>query len=357
MGDLAHRQHQRHKNDDIPWDIGGPQPALARLLSSTSVGPRVLDIGCGTGELALWVAAHPGAPDTTVTGIDLAHEAIDRAMARAQIRGLAVDFRVADAVSFGEAPEVYDTVLDSGLLHSLDDRDVEAYVRSLARLTRPGGAVRVLAAAHHEQRPWGLTPEQLRAIFASEHWSETAVVPAEVLGGVDGSVRMPGHLVTTRRTRTPGPLRGTSITWHWPGDGIDPFDVRSPDTHWVTYAGHGWGRAWPAGEPRGWGALDGDFLDEVPTGYKSILLEERCAVVHRGHTVREWDETGEQPERSPSLDPTESVWQVRSQHGKGPGKGAVLSDYTSALAVALDRSSADDDGWMVLRRLRHQDWH
>jgi hypothetical protein len=33
-----------------PWDIGGPQPALAEVLDDGVKGPKVLDVGCGTGD-------------------------------------------------------------------------------------------------------------------------------------------------------------------------------------------------------------------------------------------------------------------------------------------------------------------
>ena len=49
-----------------PWDIDGPQPALARVANAGLVAGRVLDIGCGTGENALFFASLR----LEVTGLD-----------------------------------------------------------------------------------------------------------------------------------------------------------------------------------------------------------------------------------------------------------------------------------------------
>src|SRR5699024_3077584 len=99
----------------VPWDIGEPQPALAELVSRGWCSGTVLDIGCGTGELGMALAArgHP------VTGVDLAPSAIERARQKAAERGLEVDFRTADATALDGYDDYFDTVLDSGLLHCL----------------------------------------------------------------------------------------------------------------------------------------------------------------------------------------------------------------------------------------------
>ena len=76
-----------------PWDIGGPQPALAALLDAGVRGPKVLDVGCGTGDLAIALARR----GHDVTAVDISRVAIDAARAKATAEGLAVRFEVQDA--------------------------------------------------------------------------------------------------------------------------------------------------------------------------------------------------------------------------------------------------------------------
>src|SRR5437868_11047272 len=67
-----------------PWDIEGPQPAFVGLADSGKITGTVLDIGCGTGENALFLTERGHA----VLGVDLSGTAIRRAREKAAQRGL-----------------------------------------------------------------------------------------------------------------------------------------------------------------------------------------------------------------------------------------------------------------------------
>src|SRR4030095_14298022 len=99
-----------------PWDIGQPQPAVGRLAAAGGFTGAVLDAGCGTGENALYLAAQ----GLSVLGVDVAETALAIARDKAGIRGIDVEFAVADALHLERLGRTFETVLDSGLFHTFD---------------------------------------------------------------------------------------------------------------------------------------------------------------------------------------------------------------------------------------------
>ncbi len=77
-----------------PWDIGRPQPAIVRLAEAGQIRGSVLDVGCGTGENALYLAAR----GHECWGIDFVPIAIERAKAKAAERSSDVHFAVGNAL-------------------------------------------------------------------------------------------------------------------------------------------------------------------------------------------------------------------------------------------------------------------
>ena len=118
-----------------PWDIDGPQPALARVANAGLVAGRVLDIGCGTGENALFFASLR----LEVTGLDASGAAIARAKSKARTRGLSATFIRGNVLRLAELGQTFDTVTDSGLLHVLSDHDMEQVIRGIHAVLVPEG--------------------------------------------------------------------------------------------------------------------------------------------------------------------------------------------------------------------------
>jgi 2-polyprenyl-3-methyl-5-hydroxy-6-metoxy-1,4-benzoquinol methylase len=173
-----------------PWDIGRPQAPF--VAAAGAIGPRVLDIGCGTGDLAIWLAEHGRA----VTGIDYLEQPLALARAKAADRSVAVNFLQIDALAAGEIPERFDAVTDCGLFHTFDDAGRAAYVRGLARLLEPGSRVFLLCMSTSEpgmQGPRRVSEAELRAAFR-DGWEVESLAPArfEVVPGIPGAEFSPG---------------------------------------------------------------------------------------------------------------------------------------------------------------------
>jgi 2-polyprenyl-3-methyl-5-hydroxy-6-metoxy-1,4-benzoquinol methylase len=116
-----------------PWDIGRPQQAF--LDVADRITGSIRDAGCGTGDNALFCASR----GHKVTGIDFLEEPIQRAKRQAAERGLTAAFLVRDALALKDLPELFDSVMDSGLCHVFAEEARKRYVAGLASVLRPSG--------------------------------------------------------------------------------------------------------------------------------------------------------------------------------------------------------------------------
>jgi cyclopropane fatty-acyl-phospholipid synthase-like methyltransferase len=129
-----------------PWDIGRPQQAYVELVQTGTIRESVLDVGCGTGEHALYLAQH----GHEVWGVDSSPTAIGKAQQKAAARGVAVTFRVADALQLQELDRTFETAIDSGLFHVFSDEERVRFVQSLAGVLKPGGSYYLLCFSEQE---------------------------------------------------------------------------------------------------------------------------------------------------------------------------------------------------------------
>ncbi|HZK66439.1 MAG TPA: class I SAM-dependent methyltransferase [Chloroflexota bacterium] len=150
-----------------PWDIGRPQREIVRLEDAGEIRGSVLDVGCGTGENALYLAER----GHEVWGVDSAPAAIEKAKAKVRQRGLEATFQPFDALRLEGLGRSFDTVIDSGLFHVFSDEERPSFVRSLGAVLHPGGDYFMMCFSDLQPGclgPRRVTQGEIRAAFGEE---------------------------------------------------------------------------------------------------------------------------------------------------------------------------------------------
>jgi len=178
-----------------PWDTDQVPKELSTLIEGAGALPhgRALDIGCGTGTQAVYMARS----GWEVTAVDAVPRPLSRARARADEAGVSVDWILADAARLhrlGLTPG-FTLVFDRGCFHGLDESQRGAYAAAVDELAAPGATLLMMAFAPNRvvAAPAGLEQSELVGRFPE--WELASASPDS-----DGEIS--------------GPLRNVPRTWY-----------------------------------------------------------------------------------------------------------------------------------------------
>ena len=167
--------------DAASWLMSfGRAPAIRRMtleMAEVRPGEAVLDVGCGTGSLALAAKAAVGR-EGSVRGIDASPEMIEQARRKAAKAGAKADFRVAliEELPFPEAR--FDLVLSSFMLHHLPDDVKRKGLAEVRRVLKPGGRFLAVDFGSTSQSVGG----HLLSIFGHSHGQASLEALAPAMG-------------------------------------------------------------------------------------------------------------------------------------------------------------------------------
>lgn len=164
-------------------------------LLQPATGEHLLDIGCGIGGPARWIAAHYGCH---VTGIDLTPEFCEAARALTDLTGqsTAVAFHLGSATALPFADATFDRVYSQNVVMNIADK--AAFYAEACRVLRPGGiaAFSNLAAGPNGE-PFYPTP-----------WAQSAATSfLSTLAQTEQNVRDAGFEIVSFREATPEVLQ------------------------------------------------------------------------------------------------------------------------------------------------------
>lgn len=142
---------QRYQEGVPPWEIGRPQSWVVELFHQDAFEGDMLDVGCGTGENALFLAAQ----GLSVTGVDFSRTAIELAQEKGAQRQSSAKFRVGNALKLSLLNRSFDTIIDSALFHVFTDKERPLYAESLAAALKPHGVAYIVCFSEKEPGDWG----------------------------------------------------------------------------------------------------------------------------------------------------------------------------------------------------------
>jgi SAM-dependent methyltransferase len=189
-----------------PYRIPAPNARLVEMTSELAPG-EALDLGCGNGGDALWLARR----GWKVTALDISATSVDRLTQHAQETGLQ-DRITATRIDLdqGLPPGTFDLV-NAHYLHAVSGLDRGRLFRSAAHALRPGG--RLLIVDHGSTAPWSWnrdpdvrypSPQEVSAEIGldSSTWQVLmADAQQRIATGPDGrTAEVTDHILMTQRT-------------------------------------------------------------------------------------------------------------------------------------------------------------
>lgn len=113
------------------------------LLDQAAIEPRhrVLDLGCGTGTLA--ILAKAAVPEAEVSGLDGDPQILEQARAKATTAAAEVRFDHGYSTELPYEPASFDRVLSTLFFHHLTSDDKRTTLREIVRVLRPGGELHI----------------------------------------------------------------------------------------------------------------------------------------------------------------------------------------------------------------------
>ena len=152
-----------------PWDRGViPRELVALVEGPDALAPgKAIDIGCGTGTQAIYLARH----GWRVTAVDIVDRALHTAQRKAYAAGVSVEWKRGDVARLGEVAgeDTFDLLFDQGCFHGLPDAARDGYAEGASSIASQGAHFLCAAFAPRPRGPLprGMGRDEIEARLAA----------------------------------------------------------------------------------------------------------------------------------------------------------------------------------------------
>ncbi len=159
------RLYDEQEVESLPWYYPGLDPDFAAALERYGIeAGTVLDLCTGPGTQAIALADR----GFSVTAMDIAGSAVEKACVKAREEGLDIVFH-RDDILVSHLDRTFDLVFDRGCFHLFPRGERRKYVPAVSRLIKPGGYLMLKCFSHLETRPEGpyrIAPSEIGELFS-----------------------------------------------------------------------------------------------------------------------------------------------------------------------------------------------
>ena len=151
-----------------PWDRGViPRELVALVEGQNALAPaKAIDIGCGTGTQAIYLARH----GWRVTAVDIVDRVLHAARRKARAAGVSVEWKRRDVARLGDVAgqETFALLFDQGCFHGLPDEVRDGYAEGASSIAADGAHFLLAAFAPSRRGPLprGMGRDEIEARLA-----------------------------------------------------------------------------------------------------------------------------------------------------------------------------------------------
>ncbi|MBU3915532.1 class I SAM-dependent methyltransferase [bacterium] len=159
--EIEDRYRERYKSADTPWDLGQPDFNLIDIVTQEPISSRkALDIGCGTGDNAIWLAQK----NFQVIGTDSSDIALEKAKEKASKASVKCEFVLADFLNDSIEGAPFGLAFDRGCFHSFSsENDRRRFAKNVAAHLEDEGLWLTIVGNADERRQTPGPPQRTAA--------------------------------------------------------------------------------------------------------------------------------------------------------------------------------------------------